>query len=57
MPPFVITNRRNPPTRLGVTGRGLAGWGPVRVGKMQPVPVPQRTLPVTRAGFKTRDNP
>ena len=24
---------------------------------MQPVPLPHHTLPATRAGFKTRDNP
>ena len=28
----------NPPTRLGVTGRGLAGRGLARVGEMQPGP-------------------
>ena len=51
------TAAANPPTRLGVTGRGLAGWGFARVREMQPRPWPQPTLPATRRGFKTRDNP
>ena len=39
----------NPPTRA-------RGTGSQRVDNEQPVPLPQRTLPVTRAGFKTLDN-
>ena len=46
-----------------VTGHGAGnpetrseGTGTLRVDNVQPVPLPQRTLPVTRAGFATRDN-
>ena len=39
----------NPETRA-------EGTGTPRVHKFKPGPLPQRTLPVTRAGFATRDN-
>ena len=38
----------NPPSRA-------RGTGSQRVDKEQPVPLPQHFLPVTRAGFETRD--
>ena len=40
----------NPPTRLG-------GMGLVRVRKSQPGPIPLCTLPKTRMGSETHDNP
>ena len=50
--PFKENPPRNPPKPL-TRGGGTGFW---RVYKHQPVPLPLCTLPVTRAGLKTRDN-
>jgi hypothetical protein len=40
----------------GNPGSRAEGTGSPRVDKFKPGPLPKRTLPVTRAGFATRDN-
>jgi hypothetical protein len=40
----------------GNPGTRAEGTGTLRVSKVQPGPLPKRTLPVTRAGFETLDN-